>query len=35
MKRRHRMTDNQVVTCGMDEETKRIRKQRKPRRAVE
>ncbi len=29
MRRKHRMTDDQVLTCGMDEETKRIRRQRK------
>jgi hypothetical protein len=35
MKTKHRMTDDQVGTCGMDEETKKIRRQRKvARRAV-
>jgi hypothetical protein len=34
MRRKHRMTDDQVLTCGMDEETKRIRRQRKVARRV-
>jgi hypothetical protein len=29
MKRMHRMTDDQRFDCVMDEETKRIRRQRK------
>ena len=29
MRRRHRMTDDQVINCEMDEETKRIRRQKK------
>jgi hypothetical protein len=29
MIRRHKLTDNQVVTCEMDDQTKRIRRQKK------
>jgi hypothetical protein len=29
MRRRHRMTDDQVVNCEMDEEMKRIRRLKK------
>jgi hypothetical protein len=34
MKRKHKMTDIQVETCAMDDETKRIRKQRKVERRI-
>jgi hypothetical protein len=34
MRTKHRVTDDQAVTCGMDEETKRIRRQRKVARRV-